>query len=273
MNKKFMKEKEFKSWYKDLNNKHLIGSDDIDWLASEYVLRQLFNCETTMFFDFKSIYCREDIDLKSIKASEIVAIDLDTTKTQCISNHVTYLDNTDAINLNKKIPHGCSDYYKKFAGSTLVTILSLYDIDLSNFTEKQLELILCVDAAFKQYYYNNNTRKLFKYYYNEVLELPELVAVVEKHDINYFYDIIDTYKLHEKIYIDKNGYIKTKLELDKISNVFNIDLSLPKRQFIKSYTMQSLGKNLHEFKRTVDKDKIFSSAVTNNFFVKASVKY
>ena len=155
----------------------------------------------------------------------------------------------------------------------MVTILSLYDFSLEWFTREQLEILICVDAGFKQFYYNSDTNKLFKHYYTNVLEYPEFIDVVQQHPIEYFYDIIKKYKMYEKIKINDDGYLTTKMELEQLSEIFNMDLSLPIEKFKPVFNMQSRGMGLYQFNKTVDKDKIFSSAVTGNNYVKASIKF
>lgn len=273
MNKDFMQEKGFGDWHKILDSTYsIMGSDDIDSWGGRYVLKEKFGIDMDFFFDFKTVYKREDLDTSTMTKKNIIGVDIDLVSYKCFGNHPTYLQNEDAINLNKGIPYGCQGYYSKFAGSSLLTIMSLFDIPLWLFTEKELEVLLCVDVGFKQYFYNDKTRELFKYYYDEVLQYPEFIEVVKDKDKDYFYNIIKEYKLYEKIRLNEEGYLETEIELDRLSELFGIDLSLPKHRFITEFEMQSIGKPLHIFNR-VNKDKIFSSAVTNCNYVKASIKF
>lgn len=271
MNKDFIQEKDFRDWYKKLDSTYnLMGSDDIDSHFSTVLLRNWFGCKMDLFNSFSTIYHRESIDIDSIRPDTLVGIDVDLTKNKCFGNHITYLQNPEVISLNKGIPYGCQEYFTKFAGSTLITILSIYNYDLSDFTEEQLEVLISIDTAFKQYSFNPN---LFKKYYNDILEYPMLIDIVSKRDNNYFYNIIKEYKLHEGIKVNNNGFLETRIELDKLSKLFNIDLSLQKERFIEFYNLQTVGMPLHEFRRKVDKDKIFSSACTGKNYVMASVKF
>lgn len=261
----------FKDWYKEVDDTYnVMGSDDIDYLFSIHFLNRSFGCETYLFNDFSTIYCREDIDINELDGKKLIAVDLDTTKGKCFGNHVTYLQNPFAINLNSGVQYGCQAYLSKYAGSTLITVLSLYDFPISRFTEEQLEVLICVDAGFKQYYFN---KELFKYYYEDVLEYPQFIDIVSKHDKQYFYDIINKYKLYKKIYINKDGYLETKIKLDELSKLFNTELSLPNKKFKTVYYLQNRGMNMYRFMREVEDNKIFSSACTGKTFIKASVKY
>ena len=156
MNLDYIKQKGFKEWYKDLGNSnntyYIMGSDDIDYLTSIYILNKIFGLKTTLFDDFQNLYHREDINVNDIKLGQVVGVDLDLNSSdknydyKCFGNHVTYFQNPNSINLNRNIQYGCTNYYNKFVGSVLLTIMSLYDIPLCWFTEEQLELILCVDT-------------------------------------------------------------------------------------------------------------------------------
>lgn len=267
----FIRKKGFKKWYKDLDNTYYImGSDDIDSLGSTYVLNKLFGIETKLFNSFSTLYLREDTELKDLEVSKMVGVDMDLAKNKCFGNHVTYVDNPDCISLNKNIQFGCKEYFDKFAGSTLVTIMSLYDVKLDNFAEEQLEILISIDTAFKQYFFD---KFMFKYYYKDILKYPEFVDVVSKHSKNYFYDIIKKYNLHKKIYVDEEGYMETEIKLDKLGEIFGIDLSLPKEKFKKIYYFQDVGMDIHDFVYIAKHRKVFSSAVTSKNFVKASIKY
>jgi hypothetical protein len=270
MDRQFIEEKGIKDWHKNLDHKHYIMfGDDIDSWVSTYILYKLFGCQIALFYDFGNIYHREGIDITKIMNSKLVGVDVDLAKNKCFGNHVTYIENPDCISLNRGIEYGNNNYLNKFAGSTLITILSLYDIDLSGFTVQQLEILISVDTAFKQYFFNS---RIFKYYYEDVLEYPLFVEIVKGKTKNYFYDIIVKYGLHEKISIDDDGYLQTKIKLNELSEIFNIDLSLPQDKYIHFYDLQDRGMDLTQIK-DIDPDKIFSSAVTNRNFVKASIKY
>lgn len=271
MNQNYIEKKGFKNWYKSLDSTYnLMGSNDIDSWGSACFLYKKFGCKMDLFNSFSTIYHRENINAGGITPDKLVGVDVDLTKNKCFGNHITYLQNPDVISLNKDIPFGCQEYFTKFAGSTLITILSIYNYCLEGFAEEQLEVLISVDTAFKQYSFNP---KLFKEYYNDILEYPIFTEIVSKHDNKYFYDIIKDYKLHESITVNENGYLETKIELDRLGDLFDIDLSLPTERFIPFYNMQTVGKNLIDFNRSVDKKKIFSSACTGKDYVMASVKF
>lgn len=267
MDKEFMEMKGFKSWYEDLDNHNIMLSDDIDSLASFKFLQSMFNVEVDIFNDFGNMYFNSNKDIHSFKKNKMVGLDIDLKNNKCISNHVTFIDNKDCISLNRGIDVTC--YTKKFAGSTLLTVMSLYNYNISNYTKEQLEVLISVDTAFKQYYFNKD---LFKHYYATVLQYSKFIDIVHDKKKDYFYNIIKKYKLHEKIYINEDGYLETKIELEQLSKLFNIDLSLPTQKFNHFYGFEVGGLPLEQFKREVDKEKIFSNAIVNSNFVVASLK-
>lgn len=271
MDKNFIEKMGFRDWYTKLDNTYsLMESGDIDSHFSSVLINDWFGCSIDLFNSFSTIYHRENLDINSVKSNKLVAIDVDMTKGKCIGNHITYLQNPDVISLNKGLKYGCQEYFSKFAGSSLMTVLSIFNYDLNDFTQEQLEVLISVDTAFKQYSFNP---ELFKEYYNDILEYSMFTELVSKYDNEYFYNIIKDYKLHEDIRVNEDGYLETKIELDRLSDLFDINLSLPTERFVPFYSMQTVGKPLHEFKRVVDKDKIFSSACTGKNFVMASVKF
>ncbi len=149
-----------------------------------------------------------------------------------------------------------NNYTSKFAGSTLLTILSYYNVDLSDLSEKQLELLISIDVAFKQYYFNKN---LFKKYYNDILEYPMFTDIIEKHDKEYFYNIIKEYKLNEHIWIGEDNKLHTNIEKDKLQELFpNLSFSLPKNTYKKKRDFEIVQSNWQQH----EKEQIFSCART-----------
>ena len=61
--------------------------------------------------------------------------------------------NTDMINLNLMCQVTNDNYTDKYAGSTLLTIWSVYDLPLPE-TEEGKMLLLCIDSAYKGFYRN-----------------------------------------------------------------------------------------------------------------------
>ncbi|WP_163289369.1 hypothetical protein [Clostridium sporogenes] len=248
--KKEIKEK-FPKFLEEDYNYSLCLSDDIDSFFSCLVLNKLKNYKIGWFYNFNSIYRAKDVEKK-----KCIGVDMDLVNgKRCWGNHVT-IENPNSANLNTILGISRYNYTEKFAGSTLLTILSYYNVDLSQCTEKQLEVLISIDVAFKQYYFNQN---LFKKYYNDILEYPMFAEIIEKHDKDYFYNIIKEYRLNEHIYINEDGKLKTNIELGKLQEVFpKLSFNLPKNEFKKKRDFEIIQSTWQEH----EQNEIFSCART-----------
>ncbi|OOO63999.1 hypothetical protein BS638_12430 [Clostridium tepidum] len=249
--KKEIKEKFPREWIEEDYQYNLCLSDDIDSFFSYLVLNKLKGYKIGWFYNFNSIYFADTYK----EDTKCIAVDADLTNNRrCWGNHVT-LENPNSANLNTIMGIGQNNYTSKFAGSTLLTILSYYNVDLSDLSEKQLELLISIDVAFKQYYFNKN---LFKKYYNDILEYPMFVDIIEKHDKDYFYNIILEYKLNEHIYI-KDNKLHTNIELDKLGELFpKLSFNLPKNEFKKKRDFEIIQNTYQKH----EQEEIFSCART-----------
>ncbi|OFI04968.1 hypothetical protein CLOACE_20390 [Clostridium acetireducens DSM 10703] len=244
-----------------MKEENLCLSDDIDSLFSCIILQKLFpNLNIDVFYDFNNLY-KTDAEVK-----KCIGVDMDLVRGKCWGNHVT-VNNPKSANLNTILKIGKSNYTEKFAGSTLLTILSYYNIDLSNLTEKQLELLISIDVAFKQYYFNKD---IFKKYYDEILEYPIFTKIVEKHDADYFYNIIKEYNLHEHIWVDiLDNTLRTRIKLDKLGELFpSLSFNLPKNQFKVHRSFKIVQSSYLKH----DEDEIFSCARTYKNALRYSIK-
>lgn len=265
MKQEFMQEKGFKDWYKDLDGvKHgLCLTDDLDSLASCKVLNKLFGIDIYGFFSFDTYYLSENRT-----DEKLVGVDLDLAKHKAFSNHVTYIQNPEIISLNKGITR--ANYYNKFAGSTLITILSLYNVNLDKLSNKQLQLLLAVDSGYLQYHFNKD---LFTYYYKDVLQYPQFIDIAKNTSKKEFEQLQKQYNMYDKIYVDKNGYLQTNIKLNELGKIFNVDLSLSAEKFIKVQQYQNVGFNYFQLqKENITDNIIFSSAITNKDYIKLSLR-
>lgn len=269
MDKDFMQFKGFGNWYNELDTTYkAIFTDDLDSWFSSWLIQQKFGCKLDIFNDFRAMYLKEGVEIDTLKNDKMFGVDLDLSRHKCFSNHVTYIQNEDCISLNRGI--GRKSYCKKFAGSTFLTVLSLYDFNLSDFTPEQLEILICIDSAYLQYDFD---KELFKHYYSDILGYPNFVDLVANHDKQYFQAVAKKYNLKGKIKVNDKGYLETTIKLDELSQVFGIDLSLPTEKFILFFPLDIVAKNGYRFNEEFkdNKDMIFSSAVTQQDFIVASI--
>jgi len=201
-------------------------SDDLDSLFSCIILQRLFpHLKISGFYDFKTLYNTKELNKFD---SNIFGVDMDLTKGRCWGNHVT-LHNPKSANINTVLGIGEHNYYTKYCGSTLLTILSYYNCNLlETLSEEAKMVLLAVDSTFLGYWFNNG------YYckkYLELMEMKELLLVLGRHSKQEFEKLNSKYNLKSKIYIDQNGYLQTNIKLEELGELFNLSFILPKNKF------------------------------------------
>lgn len=249
---------------------NLCLSNDIDSLMSCYILNLIKGWNISTFYSFNHI-----ASVNGAKKGQLVGVDLDLChQEKCVGNHcnlISSLDikNPNCVNLNNLENISRNNYTQKYAGSCILQIMSILDIDLKTFTDEQLEVLLSIDTSFKSYYFNNKTASN---YIANILGYDRLIDILKKHDNDYFYNIIKKYKLNGSIRMNKDGYLTTDIELDKISLLFSFDIHLPQEKFYIDAEFKQYTKNLTNEKTKDDiVDKIFSLALTYKNAVKYSV--
>ena len=242
-------------------------SDDIDSLFSCVALNIIKEYEITHFYNFNSLYRQ-----KGSGKYKLIGVDMDLIKGRSFGNHPTGVFNPLGANLNIAEGINTNNYTKKYAGSCILTILSLYDVDISQLTEEAKMVLLSIDASFKMYGFNkDNCRKWIK----DILGFDELYELFENHPVGVFYDLIDKYKLYKKIHIDEKGTLETEIDLQGLSELFNVSFSMPKNSFIKTNTYHDKGVATADYtafcKQLKENNKeIFSQAIVKKTFIKLS---
>lgn len=224
----------FPTWCDDDDiNYNLCLGDDVDSLLVTNFLEceKLYN--TKFFYDFDMLYKQ-----KNYKAEKIIGCDIDFVigDLRCWGNHVTALSKNDRINKNSANLNNIecitrANYTDKYAGSTLATVLSYYDFDISNLSEEGKMLIMCIDSHF-QGFYSNRFHDTQKKYLVDILEYPELYDIIKRHSKQDFINMQAKYNLKNgKIWINKDGFLQTNINLNSISDILNTSITLPKIQF------------------------------------------
>ncbi|PJI07662.1 hypothetical protein CUB90_07200 [Clostridium sp. CT7] len=243
-------------------------TDDVDSLFSCLLLEKIKGYEISHFYSFSKLY-RGNQFKGNIK---LVGVDMDLNVGRCWGNHPTLNNNKNSANLNVIKGINQNNYFHKYAGSTLLEIISYYDVDISMLNEEALMVLLAVDTTFKQYAFNP---ALSKYYLVDVLELPQLYDLCKDHKQKEFYDLIDKYKLYKKIIMNEDNILKTSIDLNGLSELFNMSFILPKSEFRCTHTYIDKGLNLSAFNRfkadlEANGGEIFTQALTNRSFIKFS---
>lgn len=203
---------------------NLCLSDDLDSLWSCYYLTKYRNWNIKYFYDFASIYRETNTN----NDCGCIGIDMDLTHGKCIGNHVVSNNNPDCINLNKYFGINRINYTRKYAGSTLLMVLSILNVDISEYSDEQKAILLSVDSTFLSYYFNKD---LATYYIKDILEYPELISILENYKKQDFIYLQGKYNLKSKIYMDDWGLLETNIKLLELSKLFNINLELSQQDF------------------------------------------
>jgi hypothetical protein len=214
----------FPEWTNSNEYYDLCLSDDIDSLLSCIVLEKIKGYKINYFYDFTKIYSTNQA------INKVIAVDVDLQKGKCWGNHVIIGENKESANLNRILNISNENYTNKYAGSTLLTILSYYDIDISHLSKEAKMILLCVDSAYLGFYHDS-FKEVHKKYIYDILQFPELIEIEERHKKEEFEELQRKYRLKEKIKINKEGMLYTKIDLDGLGVILNMPLKLPDIQF------------------------------------------
>lgn len=246
MNKEY--KKLLPDWY--LNEHEMVLSNDIDSLASCALLKKINNWEIKYFYDFEKVYKITGHTEKKEKCWVDVAIQ----SGHAFDNHVSRLSlydewNKDMINLNQTSMITNDNYSDKYAGSTLLEIWSLYDVPLPK-TEIGKMILLAIDVSFKGFY-STNFHDIQKYYLVDILGFKELYNVINRHEKEEFYDVITKYGLNADI-ICEDGELKSRLKLERIGKLLDLDLTLPEEEFEVIEELEIIEEDIQKYHNSLD---------------------
>jgi hypothetical protein len=242
-------------------------TNDVDSLLSCALLNYLKGYEINYYYDFNALYRMKK------SSNPVIFVDCDVTgENYCWSNHATALStedikniNKNAANLNNVMKINRDNYFTKYAGSTILQLMSYYDFDISSLSEETLMLLLCIDVGYKGYYskYPNDNRA-HDFFIREVMEFPELIELEEKYGVDDFYNLFEKYNLRAKIRVNQKGVLETELDMNLLSELFKFPVELPLGDFNKLYDFEYLKLPLKVNTVYTKKSemKIFSLALT-----------
>ena len=195
----------FSGWWFDFalhpEEYYLVLSDDMDSYYSCKYLHKRFGAEIGGFYSFgQGLYLTDNAKILNRK---LVYVDCACVRdgVMCFDNHRTVFSNHMAINPNLIMDKN-DDYFRKYCGSTLMFLYALYHGELS---EREKEFLIAIDGFYIGYYRDNGKYKDINLLWLDTLEIyKDVVPVLEKHDMQYFVDLIREHQLNEKIYIAKD---------------------------------------------------------------------
>lgn len=255
----------FPNWINETDKKYdLILGDDVDSAIGCSLLKEVTNgnWEVNYFYDFKNFYRHTETGNKTI------GVDMAFLKrTRCFDNHISKQTKNDEHNplcANLNIVHNisCENYTSKYSMSTLMLIMSLYDIPLPKTTEGR-EILLAIDTSFKGFY-SNYFRPIHTNWLEE-LGFTELIDILKQRDMKYFYNLIKKYGLYEKISIDEDGCLQSDIKFDAIQPFFDFEIGLPQQQF--KLIKKCQRANHETYIQLPERERIISLAYTKRNFV------
>jgi len=218
-------------------------SDDSDSiLVTNFIQDEKWD-DVKFFYDFNMLYIEKGYK----QENKILGCDIDFIMgdARCWSNHVTALSkndrfNTNSANLNNIDKISRANYTDKYAGSTLVIVLSYYNYDISQLSEEGKMLIMCIDSHYYGFY--NGFHETQRKWLVDVLQYPELYDIIKIHKEQDFIDLARKYNIKiprqkkkdrdGKIWINQDGYLETEIDLKGISDVLDTKITLPTCQFV-----------------------------------------
>ena len=258
----------YPEWINNDKKYYMCLTDDLDSLFSCLLLEQIKGYEISHFYSFSQLY-KADNYKNNVK---LCGIDMDLCHGRCWGNHVTLSKNSKGANLNTIKNIGIYNYYSKYCGSVLLQIISYYNYDISNLSEEAKMVLLCVDSTYLMYDFNQNN---CKHWLVDILELPELFQLCEKHSREDFKELIEKYNLKKKIFVNEEGKLKTGIDLKGLSDLFNLSFILPENTFTGIETYTDKGLQLYQyngFKNKIEASggEVFTQALTNKDYIKIS---
>ena len=241
-------------WYNENDKKFdLILSDDIDGLLTTSLLHYVIpNWEVNYFYDFNKLYAIDEIFAKENKSRTRVWCDVSILENEMsFDNHVARIDANDfynplAINPNIFTDVTNENYTSKYCGSTALVVWSLYNLPLPK-TEEGKMILLAIDSTFRGYY-SDRFRPRNKFYLCDVLNMPELYEVQERHTKHDFLQVIAKHEISRKvIYDNENRRIVTELDMQEIGKLLDVELKLPEKKFRQCIAFEQGTCNLAEY--------------------------
>ena len=247
-------------WYQSEENFDVVLSDDIDGLVSASALKYAKNWDVNYFYDFRNLYVSGKTYFEQNKSTTRVWVDVALlAQEKCFDNHISRKSMSDyrnnlCINPNLMTNVTNANYYSKYCGSTALVIWSTYNIPLPE-SEIGKMLLLAIDVTFKGFYANNNKfKERNKFYLCDVLDMPELYEVQQRHTSNDFARLIREYDITRKISLEGDN-LQTKLNLKVIGELLGIDMVLPEKKFIMLEELETGKGNMSGISSVKDVDK------------------
>jgi len=246
----------FPTWSKEKQEGYyMLGTDDLDSQASQTILNQVFGYEQNMYATREGLYVIDN----SIKNH--IGVDLALLHGyKTYDNHVTLLDNNSMVNensanINSILKINAKNYFKKCAFSTLLQLMSLFDIPLPTTDEGKM-FLLSIDSSHFGHYDDR-----FKQLHNKYMELLGFTELI---------DICNKYSKQEISNMRKGEYLtfnNGKLSYNYMHKIWaekhlGYELYLPNGKFTKIAEFKTHRVHPSQVDDVTKNKKVFSCAFT-----------
>lgn len=240
----------------------LMLTDDLDSLLGCAIEKYVKGNEVNYFYSFKNLYVADRTDNR-----KAIGIDLALHRGKSWCNHVVRISENDYVNpqtanINALLNVHSGNYTKKYAMSTALLMWSFYGLPLPKTKEGKM-LLLAIDSGYLGHY--NETFKPVHNKYLELLGFEELIDLLNQTPKFEFELLQGKYKTKEKIKLNSDGYLETRLPLAELQGFFDIPLELPTQQFTLRNQFQDDEGNTYNTKSKEQIDRnIISFALTGS---------
>ncbi len=238
-----------KKWSVDLDSSkyYLVLTNDMDSYLSCLILRNKFGVQIGGFYNFHGLYINPEITT----GKEPIYVDCDLVEGKCFGNHYQHINNPQAINLNA----GVEKYTDKYAGSTLLMVCSLYDVDIKKYPKEIAMFLVLIDAWYTQYY---NFRQQWLDWAKK-LKLDWLEHILINTSRSQCNEMSKKYSTFAKISIQKDGYLQTDFNFDKIAKELSFHITPLSQLYFPVQTKWFQTKQEESNKVSVPQNKMFSA--------------
>lgn len=277
-----IKEK-FPTWAKDKETKfELMMSDDIDALMCYQMQKYNYERECEYFMNsskkkaYKGSYGEKTGEQyfykttdATVKQANLLCLDFSIDKnTKSWDNHVAKITsddkyNTLSANMNTVCNISSDNYSSKYCISSFITMLSYYDIHIQNWTHEQLICLAAIDGLYQPFknirFEHIGSKNLKNLEYDFLIDfIKDNLREIERFD--------NKYCKNKSIWVN-DGYLKTNINLNKLSEIFNINIALPNKKFelISKFESRVIETDTFKNKSEIEKyynKKIFNIAMT-----------
>lgn len=269
------------NWCTDVETKYqLMMSDDIDALMCYLFQKLKFGRECEYFIDMSSdkayewrngqkhngkqtLYATESA---TGEKKDLLALDVSINpNTKSWDNHIVQIGknetnyNTLSANLNIVKNINKTNYTDKAIVSSFITMLSYYNSPIQTWTHDQLSLLCAIDGTYQPFakgFIKQGTYNL------ELLGFEFLVDFI-KENMQYIQEIDNKYLQKKSIWVNKDGYLETNLNLNVISDLFAYDIELPSKQFTQCGEFKSKIFNTASFTDKKHMEEFYNKKIFN----------